>query len=204
MKECSFLSAFFLGLSGTLGTQASYAQETLFFAATFASLLRMPGNSAVWYCLNPNGRLNLSTVTLPPFCANFTEDKLNNINSDQFFLNLSLFRMSGYPFIKVDNKEILQRFGRDGKTSHGRMSLMPMAIMCWPMKECHHAKAASERKRMDSDLLKWMNRWILSTVLCNINFCPLPGRKRRSGKKWYSAGDEQTVFMIRIPRLYLK
>ena len=68
--------------------------------------------------LNPNGRLEpVNSYTSAILRKLYGADKLNSINSDQFFLNLLAFpdEWGGYPFIKVDNKDILQRFGRDGK-----------------------------------------------------------------------------------------
>ena len=67
--------------------------------------------------------------------------------------------MGWLSFIKVDNKEILQWFGRDGKyiawqdvfDADGNYVLTDEV-------NAIYAKAASERKRMDSDLLNWMNR----------------------------------------------
>ena len=124
-------------------------------------------------------------------------DKLNNINSDQFFLNLLAFpdEWGGYPFIKVDNKEILQRFGRDGKyiawqdvfDADGNYVLTDEV-------NAIYAKAASERKRMDSDLLKLDESVNIVYRIMQHQLLPLFPDENDAQGKWYSAGDEQTVF----------
>ena len=117
-KRAPFCLLLFLGLSGTLGTQALYAQETL----SSSQLPCIPASHARKFgslvLLNPNGRLEpVNSYTSAILRKLYGADKLNSINSDQFFLNLLAFpdEWGGYPFIKVDNKDILQRFGRDGK-----------------------------------------------------------------------------------------
>ena len=124
-------------------------------------------------------------------------DKLNNINSDQFFLNLLAFpdEWGGYPFIKVDNKEILQWFGRDGKyiawqdvfDADGNYVLTDEV-------NAIYAKAASERKRMDSDLLKLDESVNIVYRIMQHQLLPLFPDENDAQGKWYSAGDEQTVF----------
>ena len=141
-----------------MGTQASYAQETL----SSSQLPCIPAPHARKFgslvLLNPNGRLEpVNSYTSAILRKLYGADKLNSINSDQFFLNLLAFpdEWGGYPFIKVDNKEILQRFGRDGKyiawqdvfDADGNYVLTDEV-------NAIYAKSASERKRMDSDLLK--------------------------------------------------
>ena len=186
-KSAPFCLLLFLGLSGALGTQASYAQETL----SSSQLPCIPASHARKFgslvLLNPNGRLEpVNSYTSAILRKLYGADKLNNINSDQFFLNLLAFpdEWGGYPFIKVDNKEILQRFGRDGKyiawqdvfDADGNYVLTDEV-------NAIYAKSASERKRMDSDLLKLDESVnIVYRIMQYQLLPPLPGRKRRSGK----------------------
>lgn len=68
--------------------------------------------------LNPNGRLEpVNSYTSAILRKLYGADQLNGMDSDQFFLNLLSFpdEWGAFPFIKVDNKELLQRFGRDGQ-----------------------------------------------------------------------------------------
>lgn len=92
-KRAPFCLLLFLGLSGTLGTQALYAQETL----SSSQLPCIPASHARKFgslvLLNPNGRLEpVNSYTSAILRKLYGADKLNNINSDQFFLNL---RFSG-------------------------------------------------------------------------------------------------------------
>ena len=197
-KSAPFCLLLFLGLSGTLGTQALYAQETF----SSSQLPCIPASHARKFgslvLLNPNGRLEpVNSYTSAILRKLYGADKLNNINSDQFFLNLLAFpdEWGGYPFIKVDNKEILQRFGRDGKyiawqdvfDADGNYVLTDEV-------NAIYAKAASERKRMDSDLLKLDESVNIVYRIMQHQLLPLFPDENDAQGKWYSAGDEQTVF----------
>ena len=197
-KNAPFCLLLFLGLSGALGTQASYAQETL----SSSQLPCIPAPHARKFgslvLLNPNGRLEpVNSYTSAILRKLYGADKLNSINSDQFFLNLLAFpdEWGGYPFIKVDNKEILQRFGRDGKyiawqdvfDADGNYVLTDEV-------NAIYAKSASERKRMDSDLLKLDESVNIVYRIMQHQLLPLFPDENDAQGKWYSAGDEQTVF----------
>ena len=110
-KNMPYCVLFLLALSGVAGGQTVHAQQPCVssqHAGKFGSLV----------VLNPNGRLEpVNSYTSAILRKLYGADKLNGINSDQFFLNLLSFpdEWGAYPFIKVDNKELLQRFGRSGK-----------------------------------------------------------------------------------------
>ena len=72
-KNAPFCLLLFLGYPVRWAHRRHMHRKRFLLRSYLAFLLRMPGNSAVWYCSIRMVALNLSTVTLPPFCANFTE-----------------------------------------------------------------------------------------------------------------------------------
>lgn len=190
-KNMPYCVLFLLALSGVAGGQTVHAQQPCVssqHAGKFGSLV----------VLNPNGRLEpVNSYTSAILRKLYGADKLNGINSDQFFLNLLSFpdEWGAYPFIKVDNKELLQRFGRSGKyiawedvfDSEGNYILTDEVNDIY-------AKPASERKRMDSDLLKLDESVnIVYRIMQHQLLSLFPDENDAQGK-WYSAGDELNVF----------
>lgn len=164
-KNTPFCLLLFLTVSGISNMQALCAQQPAVSSQQSLVASQLPcvsslhaekfGNLVV---LNPNGRLEpVNSYTSAILRKLYGADKLNGINSDQFFLNLLSFpdEWGAFPFIKVDNKELLQRFGRDGKyiawqdvfDADGNYILTNELNTIY-------AKPAAERKRLDSDLLK--------------------------------------------------
>ena len=189
-KNMPYCVLFLLALSGVAGGQTVHAQQPCVssqHAGKFGSLV----------VLNPNGRLEpVNSYTSAILRKLYGADKLNGINSDQFFLNLLSFPEWGaYPFIKVDNKELLQRFGRSGKyiawedvfDSEGNYILTDEVNDIY-------AKPASERKRMDSDLLKLDESVNIVYRIMQHQLLPLFPDENDAQGKWYSAGDELNVF----------
>ena len=190
-KNMPYCVLFLLALSGVAGGQTVHAQQPCVssqHAGKFGSLV----------VLNPNGRLEpVNSYTSAILRKLYGADKLNGINSDQFFLNLLSFpdEWGAYPFIKVDNKELLQRFGRSGKyiawedvfDSEGNYILTDEVNDIY-------AKPASERKRMDSDLLRLDESVNIVYRIMQHQLLPLFPDENDAQGKWYSAGDELNVF----------
>lgn len=190
-KNMPYCVLFLLALSGVAGGQTVHAQQPCVssqHAGKFGSLV----------VLNPNGRLEpVNSYTSAILRKLYGADKLNGINSDQFFLNLLSFpdEWGAYPFIKVDNKELLQWFGRSGKyiawedvfDSEGNYILTDEVNDIY-------AKPASERKRMDSDLLKLDESVNIVYRIMQHQLLPLFPDENDAQGKWYSAGDELNVF----------
>lgn len=190
-KTTPFCLLFLVGLSGVFGLQTLHAQQPCVsprHAEKFGKLV----------VLNPNGRLEpVNSYTSAILRKLYGADKLNGINSDQFFLNLLAFpdEWGAYPFIKVDNKEILKRFGRDGKYIAWQdvFDADGNYILADEMNTIY-AKPAAERKRLDSSLLKLDESVNIVYRIMQHQLLPLfPDGNDMQGK-WYSSGDDLDVF----------
>ena len=204
-KNTPFCLLLFLALSGISNMQALRAQQPAVSLQQSLVVSQLPcvsslhaekfGNLVV---LNPNGRLEpVNSYTSAILRKLYGADKLNGINSDQFFLNLLSFpdEWGAFPFIKVDNKELLQRFGRDGKyiawqdvfDADGNYILTNELNTIY-------AKPAAERKRLDSDLLKLDESVNIIYRIMQHQLLPLfPDGNDLQGK-WYSPGDDLSAF----------
>ena len=204
-KNTPFCLLLFLTVSGISNMQALCAQQPAVSSQQSLVASQLPcvsslhaekfGNLVV---LNPNGRLEpVNSYTSAILRKLYGADKLNGINSDQFFLNLLSFpdEWGAFPFIKVDNKELLQRFGRDGKyiawqdvfDADGNYILTNELNTIY-------AKPAAERKRLDSDLLKLDESVNIVYRIMQHQLLPLfPDGNDLQGK-WYSPGDDLSAF----------
>lgn len=209
-KNTPFCLLLFLGISGVLGifgTQTLHAQQLSVpfgHAEKFGSLV----------VLNPNGRLepvnSYTSAILRKLhgsdklklhesdkLKNHGSEKQSTLTSDQFFLNLLAFpdEWEAYPFIKVDNKELLQRFGRNDKyiawqdvfDAEGNYILTDEVNAIYD-------KPASERKRLDSDLLKLDESVNIVYRIMQHQLLPLFPVESDTSGKWSSSGDDLTVF----------
>lgn len=194
-KTAPFCFLLFISLSGALGVQTLHAQAPSSLPSVSSQHAEKFGSLVV---LNPNGRLEpVNSYTSAILRKLYGVDKLNNIDSDQFFLNILAFpdEWGAYPFIKVDNKELLQRFGRNDEyvawqdvfDADGNYILTDEV-------NAIYAKPAAERKRLDSDLLKLDESVNIVYRVMQHQLLPLFPDENDAQGKWYSAGDEQTVF----------
>lgn len=194
-KTAPFCFLLFISLSGALGVETLHAQAPSSLPSVSSQHAEKFGSLVV---LNPNGRLEpVNSYTSAILRKLYGADKLNNIDSDQFFLNLLAFpdEWGAYPFIKVDNKELLQRFGRNNEyvawqdvfDADGNYILTDEV-------NAIYAKPAAERKRLDSDLLKLDESVNIVYRVMQHQLLPLFPDENDAQGKWYSAGDEQTVF----------
>lgn len=190
-KNAPFCLLFLVGLSGVFGLQTLHAQRPCIssqHAEKFGKLV----------VLNPNGRLEpVNSYTSAILRKLYGADKLNGINSDQFFLNLLAFpdEWGAYPFIKVDNKEILKRFGRDGKYIAWQdvFDTDGNYVLTDEMNTIY-AKPAAERKRLDSSLLKLDESVNIVYRIMQHQLLPLFPDGNDTQGKWYSPGDDLDAF----------
>lgn len=172
------------------GMQALKAQPTVSVghAAKFGHLV----------ILNPNGRPEpVNSYTSAILRKLHGADKLGKINSDQFFLNLWAFpeEWGKQPFIKVTNKEILSRFGRSGDYMAWQdvFDASGNYLLAEEVNSIYE-KPASARNRLDTDLLKLDECVNIVYQIMQYQMLPLFPDENDSHGKWYSAGDNLSVF----------
>ena len=191
-KNVPFCLFLFLGLSGGL-----FVTQTLRAQSPTVSSLHA-GKFGQLVVLNPNGRLEpVNSYTSAILRKLHGADELNGLTSDQFFLNLLSFpeEWGKVPFIRVDNKEILKRFGRDGKymawqdvfDKNGNYVLADEV-------NAIYSKSVAERKRLDADLLKLDESVNIVYRIMQHQLLPLFPDENDVQGKWYSAGDSLAVF----------
>lgn len=203
-KNAPFRVLLLLGMCGVCAGQTLHARQSL-GASPFPALSQLPCISShhaakfgSLVVLNPNGRLEpVNSYTSAILRKLYGADKLQGIDSDQFFLSLLSFpeAWGAYPFIKVDNEELLQRFGKHGKylawqdvfDADGNYILADEVNTLY-------AKPASARKRLDSDLLKLDESVNIVYRIMQHQLLPLFPVENDAQGKWYSAEDEQTAF----------
>lgn len=210
-KNAPFCLLLFLSISGVLGifgTQTLHAQQLSVpsgHAEKFGSLVVLNPNgriepvnsytSAILRKLHGSDKLKLHESS--DKLKNYGSEKQGTLTSDQFFLNLLAFpdEWGAYPFIKVDNKELLQRFGRNDKyiawqdvfDAEGNYILTDEVNAIYD-------KPASERKRLDSDLLKLDESVNIVYRIMQHQLLPLFPVEGDTLGKWSSSGDDLTVF----------
>lgn len=147
---------------------------------------------------NPKGRLEpVNTWTLKILRKLYQAERFNGFNSDQFFLNLLIYpyEWSHAKFIRMKDKEVMEKLGKTGEYlsfsdvfDEGGRYLLSDEI------ETIYAKNPSERNRLDNDLLKldeMVN--IVYQIQQGGMLALFPDANDRKGK-WYSAGDDLSVF----------
>lgn len=156
--------------------------------------------------LNPNGRLEpVNSYTSSILRKLHGADKLKlrvadksyTVGPDQFFLNLLAFpdEWGAYPFIKLENEKLLQRFGRsdpyiawqDVFDADGNYLLTDEV-------NAIYAKPASERKRSESDLLKLDESVNIVYRIMQQQLLPLFPVENDTQGKWSSSGDDLSVY----------
>lgn len=147
---------------------------------------------------NPKGRLEpANTWTLKILRKLYQAEKFGELTSDQFFLNLLVYpyEWGQVKFIKMKDKEVLDKLGKTGEyiafndvfDANGQYLLQKEV-------EEIYAKNPSERSRVDNDILKldeMVN--IVYQIQQGMMLAVFPDPNDRSGK-WYSAGDDLSVF----------
>ena len=184
-KNTPFCLLLFLTVSGISNVQALCAQQPVVSSQQSLIVSQLPCVSSLHaekfgslVVLNPNGRLEpVNSYTSAILRKLYGADKLNGINSDQFFLNLLSFpdEWGAFPFIKVV-------FDADGNY-----------ILTNELNTIY-AKPAAERKRLDSDLLKLDESVNIVYRIMQHQLLPLfPDGNDWQGK-WYSPGDDLSAF----------
>lgn len=147
---------------------------------------------------NPKGRIEpVNTWTSKILRKLYQADRFEGLTSDQFFLNLSVYpyEWAGVPFIKMKNAEILSKLQKKGPylAYHDLFDAQGRYIFADEVEQAY-AKSPSQRNRYDSDLLKL-------DEMVNIVYQVQAGRMlalfpdvNDKNSKWYSAGDDLSVF----------
>lgn len=147
---------------------------------------------------NPKGRLEpANTWTLKILRKLYQAEQYKGLNSDQFFLNLLVYpyEWSFEKFIKMKDKEVLEKLGKTGEyIAFNDVFSTDGEYLLQKEVEAIYAKNPSERSRVDNDLLKldeMVN--IVFQIQQGMMLAVFPDPNDRSGK-WYSAGDDLSVF----------
>ena len=189
--EAPLVIAFFL-LSGSAQTvcsqNASLPSVSAVHADKFGHLL----------VLNPNGRLEpINTYTSTILRKLSGKDQWGETTSDQFFLNLLVHPQAWIeqPFIKVSNKELLQRFGKTGEYIAWQdvFDAQGNYLLSREVNQIYE-KSVSDRSRLDSDLLKLDESINIVYRIMEHQLLPLFPDENDIAGKWYSAGDDLSVF----------
>lgn len=147
---------------------------------------------------NPKGRLEpVNTWTLKILRKIYQAEQFQGLTSDQFFLNLMVYpyEWSSVPFIKVKNSEVMAKLGKKGEYLAFQDIFAPEGHYLLAADiEAAYAKNPSERSRIDNDLLKLdelVN--IIYQIQSGQMLALFPDGDDPKGK-WYSAGDDLSVF----------
>lgn len=147
---------------------------------------------------NPKGRLEpVNTWTLKILRKVYQDEQFRGLSSDQFFLNLLVYpyEWSRLPLIKIKNPEVAAKLGAKGEyiafeevfDREGRYLLAGDV-------EAAYVRNAAARSRTENDLLKLdevVN--ILYQIQAGQMLALFPDPDDPAGK-WYSAGDDLSVF----------
>lgn len=148
--------------------------------------------------LNPNGRLEpMNSYTSAVLRKLHGADRIDTVNSDQFFLNLWAFpeAWGQVPFIKVGNKELLSRFGRTGEYIAWQDVFDASGNYCLADEvNAIYSRPASARSRMDGDLLKLDECVNIVYQVMQQQMMPLFPDPHHATGKWFSAGDDLSGF----------
>lgn len=147
---------------------------------------------------NPKGRLEpVNTWTLKIIRKLYQGEQFNGLNSDQLFLNILVFpyEWSHAKFIKMKDEEVVKKLGKTGEyISYNDVFDAGGNYLLAKDVEAIYAKNPSERSRTDNDILKldeMVN--IVYQIQQGGMLALFPDANDRNGK-WYSAGDDLSVF----------
>ena len=139
----------------------------------------------------------MNTWTLKILRKLYQAEQFNGLSSDQFFLNLLVYpyEWGQAKFIKMKDKEVMQKLGKTGEyLAYNDVFDAEGHYILQREVEGIYSKNPSERNRLDNDILKldeMVN--IVYQVQQGRMLALFPDADDRDGK-WYSAGDDLSVF----------
>lgn len=147
---------------------------------------------------NPKGRIEpVNTWTSKILRKLYQAERFEGLTSDQFFLSLWAYpyEWARVPFIKMKNAGILTKLQQKGPylAYHDLFDAQGRYIFADEVEQAY-AKSPSQRSRYDNDLLKldeMVN--IVYQIQAGSMLALFPDVNDKSGK-WYSAGDDLSVF----------